>query len=186
MRTSTAGMRERNSPARQRGFTYAMALVAIVVIGILAGVANLATSRIVQAEREQELIFRGIAYRNAIQQYLAANGHYPHSLDDLVKDSHFAHRTYLRGLYPDPMAMDDERQDGGGWRLLRAPDGGISGVSSRSKQEPLKKADFPPGLEQFEQAKSYEEWVFEHRPHAADSAAGNSGKQPMPGVFGRQ
>jgi type II secretory pathway pseudopilin PulG len=143
-----------------------MALVAIVVVGIFAGVANLATSRIVQADREEELMFRGQAYRKAIQHYYAVAGRYPRTLDELLKDPRSAHRTYLRAVYGDPMASGEgEKKENGGWRLLRAADGGIAGVASRSKQEPLKKANFPLGLEAFENASSYSEWVFEYAPH---------------------
>ena len=62
-----------------------MVLVAIVLVGIFAGVANIATSRIVQAEREEELLFRGMAYRNAIQRYYAVAKRYPRSLEELLK-----------------------------------------------------------------------------------------------------
>lgn len=150
----------------ERGFTYVMALVAIVLVGIFAGVANLATSRIMQAEREKELLFRGQAYRSAIKHYYAADGHYPRSLLELLKDPHFAQRVYLRALYVEPMASKDERKVNGGWRLIRAADGGIAGVASRSKEAPLKQANFPPGLENFEKARRYSDWIFEFQPQA--------------------
>jgi len=164
MPTSTAG-KTPNSLARQRGFTYAMVLVAVVLVGLFAGVANLTTSRVMQADREAELLFRGQAYRNAIARYHALAGRYPRSLQDLLKDPRLTQRTHLRALYPDPMAEPAERAaQGGGWRVLRAPDGGIAGVASKSRQEPLKKANFPPGLDKFEGARTYEEWHFEYTP----------------------
>ena len=161
MPTSTAG-KTPNSRARQRGFTYAMVLVAIVLVGLFAGLANLTTTRIVQADREAELLFRGQAYRNAIARYHALAGRYPRTLQDLLQDPRLAQRTHLRALYPDPMAEPAERALEGGWRLLRARDGGIAGVASKSRQEPLKKAHFPPGLDKFEAARTYEEWLFEY------------------------
>lgn len=165
MPTSIAGKRQSTRPLRrQAGFTYVMALVTIVVVGIFAGAANLATSRIMQAEREDELLFRGQAYRDAIHRYYMAEGHYPRSLNELLKDPHLAHRIYLRMLYVDPMASKTARKEGGGWRLVRAMDGGIAGVASRSKREPLKQANFPPGLESFEKAKRYADWVFVFQP----------------------
>ncbi len=155
-----------------------MVLVAIVVIGILAGVANTATSQIIQRDREEELIFRGMAYRNAIQHYYAVAGRYPRSLADLVKDSRFAHRPYLRTLYTDPVTDKEKsgasKPENGGWQLIRAADGGIAGVASRSRQEPLRKANFPIGLEKFEGAKRYSDWVFEYVPHSA----GANGRTP--------
>lgn len=160
MPTSIAG-KLRNSPVRVRGFTYVMVLVAIVLVGIFAGVANIATSRMVLADREEELMFRGIAYRNAIQRYYAVAKRYPRSLEELLKDSRFAHRPYLRAPYPDPMTeVKGAENKIDSWQLIRAADGGIAGVTSRSRQEPMKKANFPPGFENFDGAKSYAEWIF--------------------------
>lgn len=170
MPTSTAGkFKSRNDDAHERGFTYVMVLAAVVIVGVLAGVANVATSRIVQAEREQELLFRGMAYRNAIQRYFAVAGRYPRSLRDLLKDSRFVQRPYLRALYPDPMADGDvrRRDENAGWQLVRAPDGGVAGVASGSRLEPMKKKDFPPGLENLEDAKRYTEWIFAFTPRSA-------------------
>lgn len=143
-----------------------MALVAILLVAIFAGAASTATSRIVQAGREEELIFRGMAYMNAIQRYYAVAKRYPRSLDQLLRDPRFAHRRHLRAPYPDPMISGQaaSERENGGWRLVRAADGGIAGIASASAQEPLKKASFPPGLEQFEGAKSYAEWIFEYKP----------------------
>jgi type II secretory pathway pseudopilin PulG len=172
MPTSTAGKRRRaNSRAVERGFAYVMVLVATVIIGILAGVANVAVSRTMQAEREQELLFRGMAYRNAIQHYYAATGRYPRSLHELLKGSQLVQHSYLRALYPDPMAEQagGMKPENGGWRLLRSVDGGISGVSSGSQREPMKKANFPLGLEKFEDAQHYSAWVFDYVPTSATS-----------------
>jgi type II secretory pathway pseudopilin PulG len=182
MPTSTAGkLRARASGKRQRGFTYAMVLVAIVVVGILAGGANVATARVVQADREDELLFRGMAYRSAIQRYYAVAGRYPRTLDELLKDSRFAQRPYLRARYPDPMAdraQASGRDESGGWQLVRAGDGGIAGVASRSKRAPLKKANFPPGLESFDGAQRYAEWVFEYSPLPPGAARRAPGAAP--------
>lgn len=180
MPTSTAGKQARSKRGRQRGFTYAMALVAIVVIGIFAGVANLATSRMVQADREEELMFRGQAYRSAIQYFYTVAGRYPRTVDELLKDPRFAQHAYLRTAYSDPMANEQERKDNGGWRFVRAADGGITGVASRSRVEPLKKANFPLGFEAFEQAKSYSEWLFAYSPRQANAP----GMAPGPLVGG--
>lgn len=171
MPISRAGKpRIRSSPARNGGFTYAVILVAIVLVGIFAGAANVATSKTVQRAREEELMFRGRAYADAIKHFYAVAGRYPRTLNELLKDPRFAHRAYLRSLYSDPMAEIDEagsKPENGGWQLVRAADGGIAGVASCSKREPIKKVDFPTGYEKFEGAKSYSEWVFEYRPTVA-------------------
>lgn len=158
MPISTAGKRRSN----QRGFTYVMVLVAVISLGILMEVATIHTSRAQQAEREAELLYRGLAYRNAIKSYYEAGKPvktYPKSLEDLVKDPRSAHKRHLRALYPDPMTKDKTE-----WLLIRAIDGGISGISSTNKATPIKSANFPAGLEKLEGAKTYADWIFEYVP----------------------
>ena len=70
-------------------------------------------ARIVQADREAELLFRGQAYRRAIESYYRANGVYPRALEDLLKDPRFPSKRHIRSLYPDPMGK------GQAWLLLR-------------------------------------------------------------------
>ncbi len=164
MPISTAG-KTPSRPGRQRGFTYALVLVAIFLLGIASQRAETSNTRRLQVDREQELLFRGLAYRQAIAQFHAALGRYPRTLDELLKDPR-GQRPYLRQLYRDPMAEPTRDLSGAaaaGWRLMRAADGGIVGVASSSTQEPIKKANFPPGLEAFEDARSYAQWVFEHK-----------------------
>lgn len=147
----------------QTGFSYIMVLVAVVVVGILAEAATLLTSRMTQADREQELLFRGLAYKKAVESYYRAGGSYPRALDDLLKDPRTPGvRRHIRALYPDPFARGDKKE----WTVIRAPGGGIAGVASASTDEPLKKANFPTGLERFEGAKSYSDWIFEFNPAA--------------------
>lgn len=140
-----------------------MVLAAVVVVGILADAAVALSSRMVQADREAELLFRGLAYRNAIKSYYEAGNPvktYPRALADLLKDPRFPNRHHLRKLYSDLLAKDGK----GEWLLVRAADGGISGVASSSQDEPLKRANFPKGLEKLEAAQSYSDWVFEYTP----------------------
>ncbi len=138
-----------------------MVLAAVVVVGILADAAVALSSRMAQADREAELLFRGQAYRNAIKSYYEAGNPvkaYPRALEGLLKDPRFPNKHHLRTLYADPLSQGKE------WQLVRASDGGVAGVASSSKQEPLKKANFPKGVEKFEAAQSYSDWVFEHAP----------------------
>jgi type II secretory pathway pseudopilin PulG len=153
--------------AQENGFTYVMVLVAIVVIGILVEVATLLTSRTAQAEREAELLYRGQAYQRAIKNYYDTGKSFPRSLDDLLKDPRSASKRHIRALYPDPVAKGESKD----WLLIRARDGGIAGVASASKDEPMKKANFPKGLEKLESAKTYAEWVFEYVPVPASPLA---------------
>jgi type II secretory pathway pseudopilin PulG len=159
MRTSTAGKR------RSSGFSYAVVLAAVVIIGIVVEAAHVTTWRVVRADREAELLFRGQAYRRAIESYYQSNGAFPRSLEDLLKDPRSASKRHIRALYPDPMAKDEKKE----WRLVRNG-GGISGVASASAEEPLKQANFPVGLEKLAGAKSYSDWVFEYVPQPTAAA----------------
>lgn len=175
MRTSPAG----KTRASQKGFTYAAVLAAVVIVGIAAEVAHLSTTRIVQAERETELLFRGQAYLRAIASYHRANRAYPRALGDLLDDPRSPARRHIRALYLDPMAREAEQ----GWHLIRSSDGGIAGVASRSSGRPLKAAHFPAGLEGLAGAAAYSEWVFEYAPAAASggTSAGPSEAPLSPG-----
>jgi type II secretory pathway pseudopilin PulG len=174
--TSTAG----KSPSRQRGFadrieasaarqgrraggfTYVMLLVAVAVIGILAEGAHELSSQLMRREREAELLFRGMAYRQAIKSYYEAKPverMLPRTLEDLLNDPRFPDRHHIRALYPDPMAREGE-----GWSVLRDDAGGITGVASAGLGEPLKQTGFPKGYEKFAGAKKYSEWTFEFLP----------------------
>jgi type II secretory pathway pseudopilin PulG len=143
----------------QAGFTYVMVLAAVVIVGIVVEAARVTTWRIVRADREAELLFRGQAYRNAIASFYQSNGAFPRSLEDLPKDPRLASKRHIRALYPDPMSQGEKRE----WRLIQAGVG-ISGVASASTEEPLKQANFPKEFEKFTGAKSYSEWVFEYVP----------------------
>ena len=142
---------------RQRGFTYVMVLAAIVIVGVLIGVARATTWRSLQIDREAELLFRGKAYRKAIEGFYQSNGAYPRSLEDLLEDPRTPGKHYLRALYADPVNKGD-------WNLVRASGGGIAGVASASSAEPLKRANFPREFEKFSSAKAYSEWIFDYVP----------------------
>lgn len=156
----------RRFPARERGFSYALILAAAVILGIVAEAAHVTTWRMLKAEREQELLYRGNAYRRAIQSYYESGAirQFPRSLEDLVKDPRTASgKRHIRALYRDPMSSDEKAE----WVLIRAPDGGIGGVASHNRDEPLKQANFPKEFETFTGAKAYADWQFEYRPPTA-------------------
>jgi type II secretory pathway pseudopilin PulG len=151
-----------NRRSNQRGFTYVMVLVAVVALGIILETATVQSSHVLKREREAELLFRGQAYRHAIRQYYESGKPaktYPKSLEDLLTDPRSPNRHYLRSLYPDPFSSSK-----GKWGLVRSADGGIAGVASQSGDPPLKKSNFPDGLEKFETAKTYAEWIFDYQP----------------------
>lgn len=175
-RTLTAGKR----PNRESAFSYVMVLAAVVIVGIVVEAARVTTWRILQADREAELLFRGRAYRDAVRSFYQSNGAFPRTLEDLLKDPRSPTRKHIRALYSDPMSKDEKRE----WRLVRAPDGGIAGVASASRDEPLKQANFSAEFEKFTGAKSYAEWIFEYTPAPAarspkrGAPAGNAAANP--------
>jgi len=127
-----------------------------MLIGLMLAAAGQVASTSAQRERETELLFIGHEYRDAIGRYVARNGRYPQSLNELLgtttDDPLPAH--FLRRLYPDPMTRAAD------WTLVPAPGGGIMGVASASTRVPLKRAGFDPSDTTFTDAQSYTDWVF--------------------------
>lgn len=155
---------------RDCGFTYIAVLIMLIALGLAAGTAGQVESQRQQAERETELLFRGLAYQRAIKSYYEAAPQnarvLPRELDDLLKDPRVQHRRHLRRLYPDPFAILGEKE---GWRILRAEDGGILGIASRSAAMPLRQVNFPSGLEGLAGARTYADWQFVFTPSGAVS-----------------
>jgi hypothetical protein len=129
----------------------------------------------VRADREAELLFRGKAYRRAIESFYLSNGTYPRELEDLLKDPRAPGRRHLRVLYPDPLMKGEQRT----WAVVRGVDGGIAGVMSNSTEQPLKKANFPKEFEKFAEATSYAEWIFEYIPPNRPHVPGTPSPTPL-------
>ena len=143
----------------QRGFTYIGLLLFIAIfVTALAGTGVLYRAQ-VQREKEKELLFVGAQFRRAITLYYqkspGADKRYPKTLDDLLRDNRYLGvQRYLRRVYVDPMTGLTE------WGLVRAVDGGISGVHSLSQVMPMKTANFPSAYEEFAGKGNYAEWKF--------------------------
>ena len=156
-----------------------MVLVAVVIVAILANIGYELTSYLVKHDREEELLFRGTAYVNAIQSYYLSNPPgtvptYPRNLTDLLSDPRYIHKRHIRVLYPDPM--------GGDWNLVRSPDGGISGVVSQSKEKPLKNDNFPFRFSSFAGTEHYSDWTFFFDPATLSTVSQNSSNVVSPSV----
>lgn len=149
----------------ERGVTYLMLMIAIVLIGIVTSVAAKQWKMMVQRELEADLLARGIEIQQALALYsttmkagrVMPGEVYPQSLRDLTR----LPKPFLRKVYLDPMGH-------GEWEYLRSPTGGIMGVRSRSKAKPIRRHEFPPEVRHFEGRTRYDEWVFQHpNPSAA-------------------
>jgi type II secretory pathway pseudopilin PulG len=145
--------------AGSRGFTYIGFLIFLAIAGAgLAAYAEIA-SHAARREKEAELLFRGNAYQAALASYYKLEQRWPRSLEQLVEDKRLPMPVrHLRKLYRDPMTGEAD------WSLVEAPDGGVMGVYSRSKEMPIKTANFPAVNAAFENARAYSDWKFAHSP----------------------
>ena len=97
---------------RRAGFTLIELLVVLAIIGTLITIALPKYLHSVERSREAVLHQDLRVMRTAIDQYLADTGHYPETLDDLVKN------RYLRSLPEDP-----ETGAATTWVSVAPPDG---------------------------------------------------------------
>lgn len=156
-------------------------MVLVVTLGVAAEAASTLGSHELQAEREAELWFRGLAYRRAVKSYYdAASPHVlPRTLADLLRDPRFPLRRHLRALYPDPFMRPDGEE---GWRVLHGDDGGIIGVASQGQDEPLRLVNLPQGFQAFAGSRKYAdmEFVFIPPPATAPAAVATGAASPRP------
>lgn len=151
----------------RRGYLVIMLMMAVFVItlGLLVAVPVWQTE--VQREKEEELIFRGRQYAEAVRIYLLKNpNQYPSSLEDLLEEK------CIRRLYRDPLGPNGEwdvilatGRAGGGregaQEVLVAParalasikSARILGVVSSSKRRSIKI---------YNDQESHDKWLFFH------------------------
>jgi type II secretory pathway pseudopilin PulG len=154
--------------SRQQGFTLAGALIMIAVAGAGMAAYGEMASHAAQREKEQELLFVGNQFRQAIGAFYdgtpGAAKQFPRKLEDLLQDQRYpVARRHLRRIYADPMTGKRE------WGLVTAPQGGIMGVYSLSREEPIKTGNFSQEDNAFSKAKNYRDWQFVHQPPPSPS-----------------
>ncbi len=142
--------------ANAAGFTYLGVLLLVLLIGLALGAAGEVASTAARREREQELLYAGHQYREAIRRFYVQLHRFPEALDELTgMDTGGSTSTrFIRRLYRDPMTP------GGEWTLIPAPQGGILGVASASHDTPLKRVGFDAEDAGFEEAEDYAGWTF--------------------------
>lgn len=84
---------------RQSGYNMVVLMVLVTVLHVLVAAALPAWSGAIQREKEEELIFRGLQYAEAIRVFQARFGHPPNRLEELVE----VEPRSLRRLWEDPM-----------------------------------------------------------------------------------
>jgi type II secretory pathway pseudopilin PulG len=141
-----------------KGFVYIALLAALVIIGISLGAAGKYWQSVVLRDKEEELLFRGDQYRQAIERYYTAIPtirQFPPSIDDLLKDPRTpSGKRHLRRKYKDPFTGEDfiEIRDPLSRRII--------GVHSGSDRTPLRQANFPEAYQDFAGKNKYAEWEF--------------------------
>ena len=110
---SLGSERQAARPERgSEGYVLFGVVIGLVILGISLTAAVPLWEKIVQREREQELIFRGYQYMQAIQRYQERfPGSFPPNVDVLVE------QKFLRRAYTDPFAWTEEGE--GEFRILR-------------------------------------------------------------------
>jgi type II secretory pathway pseudopilin PulG len=100
----------RPSPGRnaQAGYNMVILIVAITVLNIVVAAMLPLMSTQIQREKEEELVFRGFQYAEAIRIYHARFQGYPVKLEQLLE----AKPRSIRQLWKDPMTKD------GKWGLI--------------------------------------------------------------------
>ena len=143
-----------------RGFTYIGLLAILVIIGISLGAAGKYWQNIILRDKEDELLFRGDQYKQAIERYYSAvpgKPEYPRRIEDLLQDGRTpSGKRHLRQKYKDPMTGED-------FILLEGVDAGgkyIMGVHSPSDKTPLKQSNFPDAYLDFAGKVKYSDWQF--------------------------
>lgn len=149
----------RRTANRARGLVLLALLLTLALGAIALMTAVDVWSMTMQRAREQELLFVGDQYRQAIERYYlgappGAARVLPARLEDLLEDDRYPTPVrHLRRLYPDPITGSAD------WGLLRSG-GRIAGVYSLSERVPVKQAEFAPGYQSFTGKASYREWKF--------------------------
>jgi type II secretory pathway pseudopilin PulG len=168
-----------NQMANQKGIALLFVLVAVTIMGLMAGLAGSSWKTITQRAKEEELLWRGNQYRKAIGSYYTAGATgtpkvLPRTLEQLIRDPRMLGTVrHLRQLYPDPMTGKD-------WELIKDGSGLIQGVRSSSQLEPFKKDNFSEENEDFAEKTSYAEWRFVFSPEETQKTRVPARKPRLP------
>lgn len=151
------------SVSRLRKVGNGFMLLGLLIVLALGGLSLMAAVDVwtlqKQREREEQLLFVGNEYQQAIRRYYfaAPTGTarvLPPGFEALLEDDRYPIPVrHLRRLYPDPITGRTE------WGEVRVGER-LSGVYSLSESQPIKQAGFPAAHENFKDRSKYRDWVF--------------------------
>jgi type II secretory pathway pseudopilin PulG len=152
------GQRRMTIRPPQRGFMLIGMLIVLSLAALAAvqGGQHLSDKR--QRDSEEDLLYVGEQYRQAIESYWrqSPNGvrSLPARLDDLVLDPRFPQpRRHLRKLYADPIAPEVA------WGVIKLGNA-VVGVYSQAEGVPFRQAGFSAVQAGFDNAQHYADWRF--------------------------
>jgi type II secretory pathway pseudopilin PulG len=144
----------------QQGFVYIALLIGVAMLAVGLGATSEVWTLTRQREKEQELLFVGNQFRQAITRFYLqsppAARRFPLSLEELLEDTRTPDKPqrFLRKLYTDPMTRSTQ------WGEVRLASGQLVGVYSQSRDTPLKSFGFARRDKAMEEKAQYAEWVF--------------------------
>ena len=143
----------------QTGFAYIAILVALLLLSLGTQGVMTWVSQQAQRDREEALLQTGVLYAKAIGAYYratpGATKRWPPSLEALLEDKRLLQvQRHLRELYPDPVTRQMD------WELIRAPDGGIQGLHSKSTTTPIRFGPLEIDDIRLPAATRYADWSF--------------------------
>lgn len=94
----------RLSVIRERGFTLVALMIALIVLNVAVATAMQLWSKVAQREKEEELIFRGLQYAEAIRVFQRRFDRPPTTLEELME----VRPRVIRQLWTDPLSESGE------------------------------------------------------------------------------
>lgn len=95
---------ERGPRSSEAGYNMVVLMVAVTLLSVFTAVALPMWSQVAQREKEEELIFRGWQYAEAIRVFQQRHGRYPTQLRELIE----VKPRSIRRLWKDPMTESGE------------------------------------------------------------------------------
>ena len=126
--------------SREAGYNLVMLVVAITLLHIALAVALPVWTTTVRREREQEAIFRGLQYAEAIRVFQQRFGRYPTTLDELLE----MEPRSIRQLWTDPLSKGAELPFG---LLVPAGSAGQIGTTGGRRGQGADRGSFQRGLQ---------------------------------------